>query len=42
MIQIIIMFLVVVFFWLVVEVINNRINKNRKLVKLVNEPGNEK
>jgi len=42
MIQIINMFWVVVIFWLVIEVINNRINKSRKLVKVIDELKNEK
>lgn len=41
MMQIINMFWVVVIFWLVIEVINSRINKNRKLVKLVDKFNNE-
>ncbi len=39
MTQIINMFLIVVIFWLVIEVITNRISKNRKLVKLIDDPG---
>ena len=42
MIQIINMFWVVVIFWLVIEVISNRINKNRKLVKFNNGINTEK
>lgn len=42
MAQIISMFWVVVVFWLVIEVINSRINKNRKLIKLIDDINNEK
>lgn len=42
MAQIINMFWVVVVFWLVIEVINSRINKNRKLVKLIDDINHEK
>lgn len=42
MAQIISMFWIVVIFWLVIEIINSRINKNRKLVKLIDEINNEK
>jgi hypothetical protein len=42
MAQIINMFWIVVVFWLVIEVINNRINRNRKLIKLIDDINNEK
>ena len=42
MAQIINMFWVVVVFWLVIEVINSRINRNRKLIKLIDDINNEK
>jgi len=42
MAQIINMFWIVVIFWLVIEVINDRINKNRKLVKLIDDIKNDK
>ncbi len=40
--QIISLFWVVVIFWLVIEIINSKINKNRKLVKMTDEFNNEK
>ncbi|HNX22827.1 MAG TPA: hypothetical protein PKG60_02185 [Spirochaetota bacterium] len=42
MAQIVNMFWVVVIFWLVIEVINNRINKNKKLGKLIDDINHDK
>ncbi len=39
--QIINMFWIVVIFWLLIEMINSRINKNRKIVKFFDEYNNK-
>lgn len=40
--QVIGLFWLVVIFWLVIEVINSKINKNRKFIKMTDEFNNEK
>ena len=42
MLQIINMFWIVVVFWLVIEIINNRLNRNKKIISLGNEVNNDK
>jgi len=40
--QLLNMLLIVIFFWLIIEIINNRISKNKKMVKFIDELNHEK
>ena len=40
--QIINMFWVVVIFWLIIEIINSRITKNKKISKIIDEINDQK
>jgi hypothetical protein len=40
--QVLNMLWVVLIFWLVIEIVNNRISKNKRIVKFIDELNNEK
>lgn len=42
MAQIFSMFLIVLIFWLIIEVINNRLSRNKKVVKFIDKLNHEK
>lgn len=42
MVQIFYMFWVVVVFWLIIEVISSRINRNRRSGKMINDLNNDR